>query len=123
MLDADIFRELLFELGHLRPENITPISNNRFDRCIELVADALPLSAEVDELHVLPFFFVVGQHNMYCRSQWCSIAPSPGRRKMQRFNICFPNSSGSFSKQARRHVHHKMALNMAYSLPQPKRMP
>src|SRR5690606_18816282 len=101
MLDADIFRELLFELGHLRPENITPISNNRFDRCIELVADALPLSAEVDELHVLPFFFVVGQHNMYCRSQWCSMAPSPGRRRCSGsisasliHQGVFPNSHG-----------------------------
>ena len=54
MLDADIGRELVLELGDLRPEDIAAVLDDAVDRGFQPVADTLALRAKIDELHVCP---------------------------------------------------------------------
>lgn len=51
MFHADIARQLLFELGDLRPQNIAALAHNRLDGIVDLVSDAFTLGGEVDKLH------------------------------------------------------------------------
>ena len=51
VLDPDIGRDLAFELGDLRPQNILAAVDDALDGGLQPVAKPFALRAEIDELH------------------------------------------------------------------------